>query len=415
MKIVDVAEFYAEKGGGVRTYIHHKLRAAAAAGHEAVIIAPGPETRTEWRLGGRIEWIRSRPMPFDPRYHLLLNEKAVHAQLDREQADVVEGSSPWTGGWMAARWRGRALKSFIFHQDPVAVYGHTLLARRLGYDRTDRLFNFYFQYLRRLSRHYDLTVTSGQWLADRLTEQRIAGATAVPFGVNKARFLTAKRDPELRCRLLHACDAQADTPLLVAVSRHHPEKRLLSLLDGFAQAKRQQPLALAIYGDGPLRGLVERKARTVGNVHVAGFSADANHLASVLASSDAFVHGSAAETFGIVIAEAMAAGLPLVVPNRGGAHELADPSYAECFEPGDPTAFASAVVRLLARDLPAMGRLSRRAAQRQVVDMDQHFRLLFHEYEARLGRLETAVSKVAVGRKPTATRPAPMQSPIPAA
>ena len=36
MKIVDVAEFYAEQGGGVRTYVNHKLRAAAAAGHEAV-------------------------------------------------------------------------------------------------------------------------------------------------------------------------------------------------------------------------------------------------------------------------------------------------------------------------------------------------------------------------------------------
>jgi len=42
VKIVDVAEFYAERGGGVRTYVNQKLAAAAAAGHEAVVIAPGP-------------------------------------------------------------------------------------------------------------------------------------------------------------------------------------------------------------------------------------------------------------------------------------------------------------------------------------------------------------------------------------
>jgi len=122
MKIIDVAEFYAERGGGVRTYIHHKLAAAKAAGHEMVIVAPGPKDGCEERLGGRIEWIASRPMPLDARYYLLLDNKAVHAVLNREKPDVVEGSSPWAGGWMVARWPGWALKSFIFHQDPVAVY-----------------------------------------------------------------------------------------------------------------------------------------------------------------------------------------------------------------------------------------------------------------------------------------------------
>ena len=42
MKVVDVAEFYADKGGGVRTYIHQKLEAGARLGHEVVVIAPGP-------------------------------------------------------------------------------------------------------------------------------------------------------------------------------------------------------------------------------------------------------------------------------------------------------------------------------------------------------------------------------------
>lgn len=411
MKIVDVAEFYATEGGGVRTYIHHKLRAAATAGHEAVVIAPGPETRTEWRKGGRIEWIRSRPMPFDPRYYLLLDERAVHARLDEERPDVVEGSSPWTGGWMTARWRGSALKSLIFHQDPVAVYGHTLLARQLGYDRTDRLFGFYFRYLQRLSAHYDLTVTSGRWLAERLTSKGVHGAAAVPFGVCKSRFLSARPNAELRRSLLTACGVQQSARLLVAVSRHHPEKRLLSLLDGFAEAKKRspQPLALVVYGDGPLRGLVERKARRIGNVHVAGFSTDPQHLAAVLASGDAFVHGSAAETFGIVIAEAMAAGLPLVVPNRGGANELAHPTYAETYEPGDAMACAAAIGRLLGRDLTQLGHEARRTARRKLLDMDEHFTLLFDEYANRLGH---KVPVVALSRQRAATE---LQRPMPAA
>ena len=59
MKIVDVCAFYAPRGGGVKTYIEHKLREGPARGHEIVIIAPGEEDRIEqygplarivWRL-----------------------------------------------------------------------------------------------------------------------------------------------------------------------------------------------------------------------------------------------------------------------------------------------------------------------------------------------------------------------------
>lgn len=384
MKIVDVAEFYAEQGGGVRTYVNHKLKAAAAAGHEAVVIAPGPTDGEESRYGGRIIWIKSRPMPFDSRYYLLLNEKAVHSALDQERPDVIEGSSPWTGGWMAARYRTDALKSFIFHQDPVAVYPHTFLGRLFGYDRIDRLFKFYFRYLSKLSGYYDMTVTSGGWLADRLTQHGIQGATAVPFGVHKSRFGSADFDSRVRSELLAACGAPADARLLVTVSRHHPEKRLGTVLDGFAKAKQQQPLALVMFGDGPTRALVERKARAVGNVHVAGFSADPKLLAKALASADALVHGSAAETFGIVIAEALCAGLPIVVPNRGGAFELSDPSYAEAYEPGDANACADAIGRLLARN-PLPTRAAARAAGRsKVLDKDQHFQALFAAYSKAL-------------------------------
>src|SRR5262245_8268794 len=42
VKIVDVNEFYAEQGGGVRRYVDAKLAAGARLGHEVVVIAPGP-------------------------------------------------------------------------------------------------------------------------------------------------------------------------------------------------------------------------------------------------------------------------------------------------------------------------------------------------------------------------------------
>ena len=81
MRVVDVCEFYAERGGGVKSYANAKLRAGARAGHEVVVVAPGPRDAEERREGGRIVWLKSPPMPFDPRYHVLLRERRQRARV----------------------------------------------------------------------------------------------------------------------------------------------------------------------------------------------------------------------------------------------------------------------------------------------------------------------------------------------
>ena len=75
MKIVDVAEYYAEEGGGIKTYIQSKMRAGAAAGHEVVVVAPGTDDFEEEKYGGRIRWVKGPRMPFDDRYGVMWNMK----------------------------------------------------------------------------------------------------------------------------------------------------------------------------------------------------------------------------------------------------------------------------------------------------------------------------------------------------
>src|SRR5688572_14256326 len=115
MKILDVAESYSKHGGGVRTYVEEKFVAAHAAGHELIVVAPGAENAEERVPGGKIVWVHGPRSPFDSRYGLFSNEEAVHRVIDREDPDVIEGSSPWNGGRFVASYRGRARKSFIFH------------------------------------------------------------------------------------------------------------------------------------------------------------------------------------------------------------------------------------------------------------------------------------------------------------
>lgn len=390
LKIIDVAEFYAPQGGGVRTYIDLKLQAAHAHGHELVVIAPGAHDHEERRFGGRIVWVGSPALPPDPRYRLLVRKKAVHAVIDREAPHVVEASSPWTGAWIVAHYRAThsrppLIKSLIYHHDPVAVYPQTLLGARFGTQRVDAWCAGYWAYLRSLSRHFDVTLVSGHWLARRLWQHGVGNARAVPFGIDKALFSCAQPDPRLRRALLRRAGANEQAALLITVSRLHPEKRLGTLFKAVELLSTQRAIALVVYGDGPLDRYCQLRARGL-PIYLAGMTRDRVLLSRALASADALLHGSSAETFGLVVAEALCAGLPVVVPNAGGAFELARPAHAESYPAGDPHACASAAARLLARMGPSLRAATRTAAQSLVLSHEQHWEQLFAAYETLAGR-----------------------------
>ncbi len=381
MKIIDVAEFYADEGGGVKTYINQKLQAGSQSGHEIVVIAPGEKAGEEERFGGRVIWVPGPALPVDRRYHILWREGAVHDILDREKPDVVEGSSPWTGGWFAARWKGEAVKTFIFHQDPVAVYPHTVLGNVMTSSKVDKLFMFYWSYLRRLSLRFDATIVSGGWLAERLNNFKIKNPVAVPFGIDKTFSSPQRRNPELRRKLLEELGLPEDATLLMGISRHHPEKRLGTVFEGFRLASHQRKMGLMIFGDGPFRWMVKRQAKGIKHLKLMGFTSNREELADYLSSADYFVHGSAAETYGLVVAEAICSGLPVVVPSVGGAGDLANPVYSETYDPGNAEALSQAIFRIMDRDRDQMINACAHAAEHSIGTMDDHFRQLFQVYK----------------------------------
>jgi alpha-1,6-mannosyltransferase len=349
MKIADVSGFYSETGGGVASYVRQKLDLAARWGHEVVVVAPGPENRVEPRPGGRIAWVKSPAMPFDANYHMFLGREAVWRVLEREAPDVVEGSSPWRGGWLAGHWPGDAVKALVFHQDFIAGYPYTLLGGALSRPAIDRLFGAYWGYVRRLSGRFDVTVAGGDWLARRLAGFGIHNPVSVPFGIETGLFSPGRRDEALRRALLNACGAPADGRLLLAVGRLHPEKRHRTIIEGFARARAVRPgLGLVIIGDGPSRGSVEAWARRAGHAHLIGAVGDRAYLARCLASADILVHGSGAETYGLVVAEAIASGLAVVSPDTGGAADLAGRGLSRVYATGDAAACAGAILDLLA-------------------------------------------------------------------
>ncbi len=81
---------------------------------------------------------------------------------------------------------------------------------------------------------------------------------------------------------------------------------------------------LVICGDGEQRGELESLASSLGILSHVQFLGTRSDVADVLRACDAFCHAAPFEPFGIVAIEAMAAGLPIIVPNSGGIRETVE-------------------------------------------------------------------------------------------
>lgn len=131
-------------------------------------------------------------------------------------------------------------------------------------------------------------------------------------------------------------------------------KRPELALEVAALARRRVPqLRLRLVGapldgdDGALVARLRERAAApdlAGTVELAGPSADP---AGELARATALLHCAECEPFGLVVAEALAAGRPAIVPDAGGPAEIVDDTCALVYPPGDAGAAADAVVALV--------------------------------------------------------------------
>ncbi len=182
-------------------------------------------------------------------------------------------------------------------------------------------------------------------------------------GVDADKFNPRFYSAAMRARL---SQGNPDDVLLLYVGRLSNEKQVSHLR---AILERVPNTRLALVGDGPARAELE--------AHFAGLPVNflgylqGEELSQAYASADVFVFPSAMETFGLVVVEAMAAGLPVVASRVGGIPDVVrEGETGYTFESGDLDGLVAGVTQIVSdrARMKAMGQAARAFAETQSWD-----------------------------------------------
>jgi alpha-1,6-mannosyltransferase len=391
LKIVDITEFYSERGGGIRSHLTDRACYLSLHDHRHLVIAPGPRdelTRIDGSPTGRGESrvmrLAGPPQPYDRTYHLLHRFRRIRQRVRDERPDVLEAHSPYlAAAAVVASGHGVArLKTAFWHSDHLGVYVESQLTRVLGASCLPSAMRPFRRAIRALLAPFDATFAAGREQAERLRAAGVRRVIHIPFGVDKQTFRPEARSEAWRRSLLG--DADGDTAVLVGAGRFAREKRWDVVLEAFARVSARRKARLVLFGDGPERARLERAAPP--GVRFPGFERDRARFARALASADVLVHAAPYETFGLSIAEAVACGLPIVVPDAGGAAEHAAPGASAKYPSLDAAACAASIEKLLDRPPHELRARAAEAAAR-AASRDDHFRQVLAAYDALLEEL----------------------------
>jgi len=341
--LVDTTMMYAPRSGGVKRYLTAKSAWLGAHRPDIrqTLVVPGARTRVD---SEGLVTVAATRLPFGDGYRMPASVMKWAAVLKMLDADIIEAGDVFVPGH-AALEAGDALGV------PVVGFCHTdaaaLAALHLGEWAEQPTFNFWAQAYQR----FDHVVAPSKHTAARLAEAGVGRVSVHPLGVDTDLFHPSRGD---RARLLKRLGLPSETRLLVFAGRPAREKNVDSMVA--AVESLGDPYRLLLIGAG-------RDARLSDRVICVDYERDPQKLAGLVASCDAFLHANEHEIFGLVVLEAMAAGLPVIGPNSGGVGELIDETVGQHADGSDPESLAEAIEALFARDVPAIAKAARHRAE----------------------------------------------------
>ncbi len=315
MRITLISETYFPQINGVSRTLDRLTRFLTAQGDRVQLLIP--RYREDDQEAGVADEIHAYPSIHPPFYRELYLPLVRRRRLRRTIAEfapqVVHIATEGPLGWNGLRATRRL-------RLPLVTSYHTNYCRYLSSYRAGFLEPLFWRYLRWFHNHASTVLCPAASIRELLAARGFRRVEVWGRGVDCVRFDPAKRDPELRRQF----GARPDEVLLLYAGRVANEKNLPMLIDAFARLPESvAPVRLLIVGDGPLRVRLERNNRD-SRILFAGYRTG-EELASCYASADLFVFPSLTETFGNVMLEAMAAGLPVVAFDVPGPRDVVEP------------------------------------------------------------------------------------------
>lgn len=330
MRVVQVANFYGPRSGGLRTAVDRLGAEYAAAGHEVFLVVPGCcADHQQLPTGVTRITLRARLIPFTGGYRAVL-PGPVTALLRGLAPDAIEVSDRLTlrslGGW------GRR------HGVETVMISHERLDRLIGQvlpRRTARALADVAN--RRTASNYNTVVCTTAFARTEFERIDATNVVTVPLGVDLDQF-----HPRLRSLGLRHRWAEPGQTLLVHCGRLSVEKHAHRSIDAVAALRNSGVDArLVVVGEGPLRQRLQRQAAGL-PVHFTGYIECRDTVAGILASADVSLAPGPHETFGLAALEALACGTPAVVSRTSALAEIVSADSGAAAD-NHPEAIAHAV------------------------------------------------------------------------
>ena len=375
-RVVLFTETFLPRVDGIVNALCWTLRGLVDAGCEPLVVAPQGNTASI--PGVRVLGATSVPFPLYPEVRLAVMGPGIGQQLDQFQPDVVHLVGPvvnGTAGLLYAQSRGV----------PVLASFHTNLAQYTRHYSLGWLEDWVWRALRTIHNRCSLTLCPSHAVLGDLRQRGFQRLRYWSRGVDTAQFSPVHASADWRAQI----GVPANVTVLLYVGRLAREKRvadlvpLLRSLDG---------AHLVVVGDGPARAELEQAFSGLPATFT-GYLRGPD-LARAYASSDVFVFPSDSESFGNVVLEAMASGLPVIAPAAGGVSDLVEHgTTGRLVTPLDADDLRDAVGAYL-RDSELRrfhGQAARRAALARTWSRQQHL-LLSHYAAAMQAARATPVS-----------------------
>ncbi|MBN2043927.1 MAG: glycosyltransferase family 1 protein [Anaerolineales bacterium] len=349
MRIAIFTETFLPKVDGIVVKVCRLLEHLEAHGHEAIVYAPSGSP--ENYAGAKVYSFHSMSVPFYPEMSISPPWAFVDRTINKFKPDLIHLVNPVSLGLAG-------LRVAKLYQVPVLASYHTDVPGFAEHWNLGFLSESIYRYARWIHNRVDLNVCPSEFTRRQLYEHNFERVEIWRGGVDIDLYSPHKRSEEMRLRL---SANQPDRPLLLYIGRVSPEKRIDRL---FPIMKAHPEARLAIVGDGPARADLEEKFSETDTVFTGYLKGE--ELAAAYASGDIFTFTGDKETFGNVVVEAMASGLPVLAPNSGGVTDLVIDGYnGRLYDPNQKESILEAVAPMIKdRNLAAaFGREGRKMAE----------------------------------------------------